>query len=141
MVDFLTPSERSKRMSSIRSKDTKPEISLRKAVHQLGLRYRLGGAGLPGKPDLVFSRHKSVVFVHGCFWHRHLECNVASNPKSNPDFWNAKFERNVNRDRRVTSELEALGWRVIVVWECQVSARSRLGPTALQLAKQIACPG
>ncbi|WP_342357674.1 DNA mismatch endonuclease Vsr [Rhizobium ruizarguesonis] len=124
-------------MSRIRSKDTKPEISLRKAVHRLGLRYRLGGAGLPGKPDLVFSRHKTVVFVHGCFWHRHLECKVASNPKSNPDFWNAKFERNADRDRRVTSDLEALGWRVFVVWECQVSARSRLDPTALQLARQI----
>lgn len=137
LVDFLTPSERSKRMSRIRSQDTKPELALRRALHRLGLRFRLGGAGLPGKPDLVFPRYKVAVFVHGCFWHRHAGCKVATTPKSNSGFWTEKFQRNVERDRRVTSELEAHGWKVLVAWECDLSARSRLEPTATWIAEEI----
>ncbi len=123
MVDTLTPEQRSRRMSLIRSKDTKPEITLRKALHGLGLRYTLQNNPLPGKPDLVFPRHKVALFVHGCFWHRHEGCKVATTPKSNTGFWLAKFERNVVRDLAARQALEALGWRVEVVWECELAPR------------------
>ncbi|PWG02131.1 very short patch repair endonuclease [Sphingosinicella humi] len=137
MADFLEPGERSRRMGRIRSQDTRPEIILRRALHELGLRFRLGGAGLPGRPDIVLPRHRAVVFVHGCFWHRHRGCKVASTPKSNTGFWTAKFDRNVERDAKVTRELEALGWRVFVAWECELTVKSRLGLTAAGLARRI----
>ncbi|ACI52395.1 DNA mismatch endonuclease Vsr [Gluconacetobacter diazotrophicus PA1 5] len=137
MADFLEPLERSRRMGRIRSQDTKPEIALRRALHRLGLRFRLGGAGLPGRPDIVLPRHRAAVFVHGCFWHRHPGCKVASTPKSNTDFWVARFDRNVARDGKVMRELQELGWNVFVIWECELSAKSRLSPTATQLAAQI----
>ena len=91
MVDFLTTAQRSERMSRIRGKDSQPELALRRVLHRLGLRYRLHAKELPGKPDLVFPRHKAVVFVHGCFWHRHKGCNIATTPKSNTPFWVEKF--------------------------------------------------
>src|SRR5687767_4934683 len=100
MPDFLTPSERSARMARIRSTNTSPELALRRALHQLGLRFRLHTAGLPGKPDLAFPRHKAVVLVHGCFWHRHHGCKIATTPKSNTAYWQEKFDRNVARDAR-----------------------------------------
>lgn len=137
LTDFLSSSERSVRMSLIRSRDTKPEVALRSRLHRLGLRFRLGVATLPGRPDIVLRRHRTVVFVHGCFWHRHNGCRVASNPKSNTDFWAAKFKRNVERDNRVIDKLEALGWRVIVVWECELSSRDRLTATAERVAHEI----
>lgn len=124
-------------MGRIKSTDTKPEITLRRALHHLGLRFRLGGAGLPGRPDIVLRRYRAVVFVHGCFWHRHRDCKTASTPKSNTDFWKAKFERNVERDRRAVLKLEALRWRVFVVWECEVTTKTRLGQTIARLAVQI----
>jgi DNA mismatch endonuclease (patch repair protein) len=136
MADTLTPSERSERMSRIRSRDTKPELVLRKALHALGLRYRLGSR-LPGKPDLVFPRYKAVVFVHGCFWHRHEGCKVATTPKSNTDFWTEKFGRNVARDARVTRELEEAGWRVFVAWECDLAGKVRPAAFAEALAGSI----
>lgn len=119
MVDFLTPAERSERMSRIRSKDTKPELLLRKALHARGFRFRLDDKKLPGKPDIVLRRYHTVIFVHGCFWHRHDGCKVATTPKSNVVFWKAKFAQNITRDLRVTAEAEALGWTVMVVWECE----------------------
>lgn len=125
MTDFLSPAERSERMSRIRGKDTQPELALRKALHRLGLRYRLHGAGLPGKPDLVFPRYRTVVFVHGCFWHRHAGCKIASTPKSNMSFWLEKFEKNIARDARVTAQLEATGWKVLVVWECELASKEK----------------
>ncbi len=112
-------------MSRIRGKDTQPELALRKALHRLGLRYRLHGAGLPGKPDLVFPRYRTVVFVHGCFWHRHAGCKIASTPKSNMSFWLEKFEKNIARDARVTAQLEATGWKVLVVWECELASKEK----------------
>lgn len=133
MTDFLSPVERSERMSRIRSKDTRPELLLRKALHRLGLRYRLHGTGLPGKPDLVFPRYKAVVFVHGCFWHHHTDCKIATTPKSNTTFWLEKFEKNVARDTRVASELEALGWRVFIVWECELTSTTRAHATSERL--------
>lgn len=108
-------------MSLIKSKDTKPEKLLRSALHRLGLRFRLQGKGLPGRPDIVLPKYKSVVFVHGCFWHCHEGCKVAHLPKSNVDFWQKKFDANVARDKSNQDKLEQLGWKVIVIWECEIS--------------------
>ncbi len=109
MVDFLSPAERSVRMSRIKSKDTVPEVALRKALHALGFRFRLNGRKLPGKLDLVLSKYRTAVFVHSCFWHRHSNCKIATTPKSNTAFWVDKFDRNVQRDARVSQELKLLG--------------------------------
>ena len=140
MVDTLTPQERSVRMGRIRGKDTAVELSLRRELHRLGLRYRLHVAGLPGKPDMVLRRHRAVVFVHGCFWHRHANCKIATTPKSNTRFWLEKFERNVVRDRETQATLEELGWRVFVVWECELSVDKRR-TSAMNLADKIRAPG
>ena len=137
MADFLSPDERSERMSRIRGKDTKPELILRKALHSLGLRYRLHEPGLPGKPDLVFPRYRTVVFMHGCFWHRHTGCNIATTPKSNVPFWLGKFEKNIARDNRVTTSLEEAGWRVLVVWECELGSATKAQATGQRLAALI----
>jgi DNA mismatch endonuclease (patch repair protein) len=136
MADFLSPAGRSERMSRIRGKDTAPELALRKALHARGFRYRLH-ARLPGKPDIVLPRHKVVVFVHGCFWHRHAGCKVASMPKSNTAFWQDKFDRNVTRDARVQGELEAAGWRVFMSWECELTGKSKAAEAASRLASEI----
>lgn len=118
-------------MSGIRGQNTKPEVAVRKLAHRLGYRFRLHRRDLPGTPDLVFPGRKKVVFVHGCFWHRHPGCRFAYNPKTRADFWNAKFDTNVARDVRVRSQLEELGWDVFVVWECQIADTERL-ETGLQ---------
>lgn len=107
-------------MSGIRGKNTKPELLVRSHLHRKGLRYRLH-AKLPGKPDLVFPKHRTVVFVHGCFWHRHENCRYSTNPQSNAAFWQTKFTANVKRDALVQEQLTALGWRVLIVWGCQTS--------------------
>lgn len=130
MVDTLTPTQRSERMSRIRSRDTKPEIALRKALHSLGFRFRVRKTGLPGKPDLVLAKYRCVIFVHGCFWHRHPGCKVATTPKSNTEFWVEKFTRNVDRDKRVQKQLEEDGWHVITVWECDVDTPAKALSTA-----------
>lgn len=140
MADFLTPKERSERMSRNRSSNTSPELALRRELHRLGLRYTLGNKKLPGKPDIVLPRHKAVVFVHGCFWHRHEGCNIATTPKSNTVFWQEKFDRNVARDSRVTAELTQLGWKVFVAWECGVQSAVRSRETASRLAALIRMP-
>ena len=118
MADIVDRGTRSRIMSRIRGSDTKPEIALRRALHRLGFRYRLRGRGLPGRPDIVLPKYRAVIFVHGCFWHRHLGCAYAYEPKTNRAFWERKFHDNVERDRRVTTELRRLGWRVGTVWEC-----------------------
>ncbi|WP_191833593.1 very short patch repair endonuclease [Pseudomonas fluorescens] len=137
MTDFLSSTERSERMSRIRGKDTRPELLLRKALHRMGLRYRLHVASLPGKPDLVFPYYKAAVFVHGCFWHRHAGCKTASTPKSNTPFWLEKFEKNATRDARVVTQLDELGWRVFVVWECELATQSKLQATSERLYGMI----
>lgn len=137
MTDFLSPKERSERMARIKGSNTRPEIALRKILHSLGLRYRLNATGLPGKPDIVFPRYKSVVFVHGCFWHRHANCSIATTPKSNTAFWVEKFEKNVARDIRVTSDLEASGWKVFIIWECEVNSTRKANTTGKRLADLI----
>lgn len=120
MPDTLSVSERSARMSRIRGKDTKPEMKLRRLVHSMGYRYRLHAPNLPGKPDLVFPGRKAVIFMHGCFWHRHQGCKLARLPKSRVEFWREKLETNRERDLRNQEKLRELGWRVLVVWECQL---------------------
>lgn len=126
-------------MGLIKSEDTKPELVLRSELHRRGLRFRLGGASLPGRPDLVFPKYRSVVFVHGCFWHRHKNCRVASTPKSNTEFWIAKFNRNVARDIEVSKKLEVLGWQVIVVWECDLSTYKRRSAISDVVESRLKC--
>ena len=106
-------------MSSIRGKNTKPELTLRKGLFALGYRYRLH-AKLPGKPDILLPKHRAAIFVHGCFWHRHHGCRYATTPKTRTAFWKDKFDTNCARDRRNQTALQALGWRVAVVWECEI---------------------
>jgi len=119
-MDTLTPDQRSERMGRIRSKDTKPELRVRRLVHSLGYRYRLHRSDLPGKPDLVFPSRQKVVFVHGCFWHRHAGCPNTRLPKSNLDFWKPKLEANRKRDIKHKRQLTRLGWQYLVIWECEV---------------------
>lgn len=119
MVDRLTPERRSALMAKVRGKDTSPEMRVRRLVHSLGYRYRLHKRSLPGRPDLVFASKRKVIFVHGCFWHRHPGCPKASMPKSRVEYWREKFERNVERDEAAIAELQGSGWDVLVVWECE----------------------
>jgi len=137
MADFLTPAQRSERMSRIRGSDTRPEVALRHELHRLGLRFRLCPRHMPGKPDIVLARHRAVVLVHGCFWHRHEGCPIATTPKSNTDVWQAKFARNVARDRQVTQHLQAAGWRVFVMWESALSSGIKAREAATRLALAI----
>lgn len=125
-MDRISPEQRSWTMSRVRSVDTGPELLVRKAAHALGLRFRLHRRDLPGSPDLVFPKHTVALFVHGCFWHRHARCRRASTPKSQTVYWTRKFERNIARDRRVAAQLRALGWRPVVVWECQTKDPGKL---------------
>ncbi len=121
MVDTLTPAERSERMSRVRARDTKPELRLRRLIHGMGFRYRLHVAKLPGTPDLVFPGRRAVIFLHGCFWHRHPGCKLARMPKSRLDFWKPKLEGNRRRDLANLEKLSRMGWRALVVWECEMS--------------------
>ncbi len=123
--DPLTPTQRSERMSRIRNADTKPEMIVRRLVHGMGYRYRLHSRELPGHPDLVFRPRKKVIFVHGCFWHQH-GCRQYRQPRSKLSFWGAKLARNKARDDEVLRALEKLGWRVLVIWECQVKDEALL---------------
>jgi DNA mismatch endonuclease, patch repair protein len=118
MVDVVDKATRSRMMSGIRGKHTRPEMALRRALHRLGLRFRLHERTLPGRPDIVFARHRAVVQVHGCFWHRHPGCRYASSPAENQDFWEEKFKATVLRDQQTEIALAQLGWRTSVVWEC-----------------------
>lgn len=119
MTDVVDAATRSRMMSAIRSKNTKPELNVRTQLHRLGLRFTLGNTTLPGKPDLAFPRHKAVIFVNGCFWHCH-RCNNFRWPSSNTEFWRAKLLGTIARDKRDIHELGAIGWRVLVIWECAV---------------------
>lgn len=141
MVDILTPEARSDRMSRIRGQDTTPELALRHALHAAGLRYRLHVADLPGKPDLVFPRWGAVVFVHGCFWHQHRHCKIAKVPKTNTDFWKRKFAANEQRDARVARALRAMGWRIAVVWECQLSTKRKLAAASARIERFVTSSG
>ena len=120
MKDKLTPARRSWNMSRIRGKNTQPELMVRSILHRMGYRFRINRKDLPGKPDIVFPRYKTVLFVHGCYWHRHIGCKNCTTPTKNTTFWNNKFAGTVARDRRNQRDLKELGWIVGVVWECQI---------------------
>ena len=120
-MDRLSPQRRSWNMSRIGGRDTKPELVVRSFLHRRGLRFRLHRAGLPGRPDIVLASSRTAVFVHGCFWHRHHGCRFAYTPKSNLAFWDEKFAKNVERDKRALRTLRSQGWRAVVVWACQVA--------------------
>ena len=120
MADVMTPEQRSHCMAAIKGKDTKPEMIVRKYLFSRGLRYRVQVRKLPGNPDIVLAKYKTVVFVNGCFWHGHEGCKYFRLPKSNVEFWKEKIERNIVRDRESTQALLNLGWRVIRVWECEL---------------------
>lgn len=130
-MDTLTPRQRSERMSRVRGKDTAPEMRLRKLIHGMGYRYRLHVGNLPGRPDLVFSSRRKVIFLHGCFWHRHPDrnCKLARLPKSRQEFWLPKLEGNKARDHKVLAELRAGGWDVLVIWECEMNRTEWLQET------------
>ena len=124
--DSLTPDQRSLNMSRIRGRDTKPEIKVRRLLHGMGYRFRLHRKDLPGKPDIVLPKHSTVIFVHGCFWHRHSCPNGRVVPSTNRQFWEEKFAANVERDKRNKRDLRRLGWRVLVIWECQTESVTAL---------------
>lgn len=126
MADRIDPARRSFNMSRVRSANTRPELEVRTLLHRLGYRFRLHRRSLPGTPDLVFPSRRAVIFIHGCFWHRHAGCPKASMPTTRPEFWAKKFEANQTRDKRVRHALADDGWRVEVVWECEVRDREKL---------------
>ena len=133
MVDTVTPNRRSEIMSRIRSKNTQPELLVRRLLHKAGFRYRLHRADLPGKPDLAFPGRKKVVFIHGCFWHMHEGCAMARVPKSRVEFWTTKLSANRLRDSAHVAKLEAAGWEVLVLWECELHAPNLLTKLSLFL--------
>ena len=121
-----TPEHRSWVMSRVRSKNTKPELRVRSMMHKAGYRFRLHVPGMTGKPDIVMPRYRTVVFVNGCFWHRHRDCRHSTTPKTNAEYWLLKFEGNVARDRAAHAALRTAGWQVVVIWECQTRDREQL---------------
>lgn len=130
MIDVLTPAQRSENMRRIRGKDTKPEMIVRRGLHRRGFRFRLHVASLPGRPDLVFPRHRAIVQVSGCFWHGH-DCPMCRMPSTRPDFWAKKIAGNRERDRRTEEALGATGWRLLTVWECSLKGPARIAPDQL----------
>ena len=135
-MDRITKERRSWNMSQIKGKNTKPEIRVRKTLHQMGYRFRLHRRDLPGCPDIVLPRNRTAIFVHGCYWHRHKGCSCAYTPKTRIAFWTKKFVENVARDHRRQAELRELGWRVQVVWECQTTDRDVLTRRLLDITEQ-----
>jgi len=133
MADRISQEHRSWNMSRIRGQDTKPEKIVRSTLHRMGYRFRLYQRNLPGRPDLVLPKHRTVIFVHGCFWHRHRRCKYAYTPKSRLDFWTERFRQNKMRDARAGRKLRTLGWKVVVIWECQISNVDRLPSLLLSL--------
>jgi DNA mismatch endonuclease, patch repair protein len=127
MTDIVDKATRSRMMSGIRGKNTKPEIAVRSYLHRKGFRFRLHRKDLPGKPDIVLPKYKLAIFVHGCFWHRHKNCKFAYTPKSNRAFWNRKFRENLARDTKNLKALSREGWRALVLWECKVDEKRLAG--------------
>lgn len=127
MADIVSADVRSRMMSGIRGKNTRPELALRHALHSLGFRYRINDRLLPGKPDIVLPRWRAAVFVHGCFWHGH-DCGLYKVPATNPEFWLRKVEDNQGRDARAQTRLREMGWRVATVWECAMRGKEKRAP-------------
>lgn len=124
-MDTRSPEQRRRIMQAVGTKNTGPEMKVRRILHALGLRFRLHRKDLPGKPDIVLPRHRKVIFVHGCFWHAH-GCAKGQPPKSRPDYWLPKLARNVERDRTKKEQLESLGWQVLVLWQCEIKESEQL---------------
>lgn len=124
MTDIFSKEKRSKIMSNISSRNTKPEVILRKALFSKGYRYRINYKNLPGKPDIVLSKYRTTIFVNGCFWHAHPNCKDAHLPKTNTKFWKNKIASNVERDKKNIQQLEGLGWNVILIWECEIKKKN-----------------
>lgn len=136
MTDVVDQATRSRMMAAIQGRNTKPEVALRRGLHRSGFRYVLHDRRLPGRPDIVFPRYRAVVFVHGCFWHRHDGCRYATTPKTRPEFWLRKFEANVARDRRNRQAVMEAGWRTAVVWECALRG-GRLAGTVVRVSQWL----
>ncbi len=136
MSDNHTPEQRHRNMAAVHSASTKPEMKLRRALWRQGLRYRVNDKRLPGKPDIVLPKYHTVVFVHGCFWHGHKDCKYYTVPETNKEFWVAKVARNQKRDQEVWRKLEAKGWSVVIVWECQLK-KANLDATVARVAEEI----
>lgn len=134
MADVFSKRKRSEVMSRIRGTNTKPELRVRSILHRMGYRFRVNVATLPGRPDIVLPRFRTVVLVHGCFWHRHSDCRFATIPKTRTDFWSAKFSGNISRDKVKQRELRRLGWRVLTIWECELR---NLGALARRISRGI----
>ncbi|MCK4708642.1 MAG: DNA mismatch endonuclease Vsr [Gammaproteobacteria bacterium] len=126
MTDVHSKKIRSKNMAAIKSKDTKPELIIRKALFAQGFRYKLHDKKLPGKPDLVFPKYHAIIFIHGCFWHRHNNCHLFKWPKSRTDFWKKKINRNVEVDTRTYKQLKKEGWYILTIWECALKGKNKL---------------
>ena len=134
-MDIYNREKRSEIMSKVRSKNTKPEMLVRRSLHALGYRYRVHVNNLPGKPDIVLSKHKSIIFTNGCFWHQHPGCKKASLPKTNQEFWRHKLKGNVDRDFITHKKLKLAGWRIITIWECEIE--NNLQGTISQVVKKL----
>lgn len=137
MTDVFSEEQRSYVMSRVGSKNTKPELLVRSFLHRVGFRFRIHGRKLPGNPDLVLPKHHTVVFVHGCFWHRHKDCRRATMPASRVEFWKDKFDKNVARDRKNLALLKETGWRAIVLWECEIANVKGREERLAKLAEEI----
>ena len=140
-MDVVDSKTRSRIMASIKGKNTKPELAVRKALHRRGFRFRLHAKDVPGRPDLVFRKFNAVVFVHGCFWHRHEGCRHATVPSTRTEYWTSKFERNVARDNEVRSRLIEEGWRVATIWECALRKAEHVDVATQMLAGWLAAGG
>ncbi|OJU52931.1 MAG: hypothetical protein BGN96_10095 [Bacteroidales bacterium 45-6] len=136
-MDIWDKQKRSEVMSKIRSKNTKPEVKLRKALFAQGFRYRINDKKIAGSPDIVFPKYKTVIFVQGCFWHGHENCKLSHLPKSNVEFWRSKMERNKKRDKQIKYQLIVSGWKVIEVWECEIKTKLRLKRTVDKIASWL----
>ena len=141
MADIVSPKKRSEMMARVRSKDTGPEMRVRRAAHASGLRFRLYRRDLPGTPDLVFPKYGVALFVHGCFWHRHEGCQKAYMPKSRVDFWQGKFAANVERDARAAEKLRAMAWTPVVIWECETTDPGRLAEILEERVRSLGAVG
>ncbi len=136
-MDTISQEKRSWNMARIRSKDTQPEKMVRSLLHRMGYRFRLHRQNLPGKPDIVLPQYRIALFVHGCFWHRHIGCKYAYTPKSRPEFWQKKFKANVERHKTVERLLKKAGWRVVVIWECELRKAAKLRSRIRRLLPKV----
>ena len=137
MADRISEEKRSWNMSRIKGSDTKPEIAVRSFLHRQGLRFRVNDKNLPGKPDIVLKKYRTIVFVDGCFWHRHTGCKFAYTPKSRIEFWNEKFKSNVKRDRKVNTMLKEQSWNVVRIWQCETKTSEKLSHLTNQITNGV----